>query len=90
MELISVMNTRLLRKNLLILLAYSACYRIWLSMVGNDYEAILPLLLMAIGVGVHTVILVSYAIDRRSRDHALAALVVALIGFGACTLGLPA
>jgi hypothetical protein len=83
------MDTKLFRKNLLILFVYSACYRIWLSIIGNDYGAVVPLLLMAIGVGVHSVILLSFAIDRRSRDHALAAVAVALIGFGACTFEMP-
>jgi hypothetical protein len=35
------------------------------------------------------VILLSTAIDQRSGTSALAGLLVALIGFGACTLGLP-
>jgi hypothetical protein len=84
------MDTRLLRKNLLILLGYSVVYRLLLlweiPMVGVFEKAIL----MACAVFVQAVILLSSAIDERSGTRALAGLLVALVGYGACTLGVPA
>jgi hypothetical protein len=83
-------NTHLLRNNLLILLGYSVVYRIWLlwdhPLIGTFEKA----MTMACIVGIHTVFLLANAIDQRSRAYTLAGILVALIGFGACTLGLPA
>ncbi len=85
-----MMDGRILRKHLLILLAYSVAYRGWIALTSGGYGAVLPLMLMAIGVGVHVLMLffqvVSVEDPHIRRTNLVALLLVGLLGFGTCIL----
>lgn len=85
-----MMDGRVLRKHLLILLAYSVAFRVWVALTIGGYGAVLPLILMAIGVGVHVLILFFQVVSAEDthirRTNLVALLLVALLGFGTCVM----
>lgn len=84
------MDIGVVRKNLLILLGYSMVYRLWLLWDMPVMGVLEKSMVMACAVVVQSTVLLATAIDQRSLPRALAGLLVALIGLGACTLGVPA
>lgn len=77
-------------KHLMVLVACSVVFRAWIALTIGGYGAILPLVLMAFGVGVHVLLLfceVVSADDLHIRRTNLVALpLVALLGFGTCII----
>lgn len=85
-----MMDGRILRKHLLILLAYSVAFHGWVALTIGGYGAVLPLMLMAIGVGVHVLLLFFEVVSAEDphirRTNLVALLLVGLLGFGTCIL----
>lgn len=90
MKLNQMLDGPILRKHLLILVAYSVAFRAWIALAIGGYGAILPLVLMAVGVGVHVLMLffgvVSSEDPHIRRTNLVALLLVALLGFGTCVM----
>ena len=81
---------KLLRNNMLILLTYTALSGIS-SMGSRDHNGLGAMILMALAVGLHTLVLLAVSIVKFIRydkaggkAYLLSALLVLLIGFSAC------